>query len=346
MDQETCVTPEGRGDPSIPLWIVSSDHQHRTNHAGAITAVRIDGLVLADSPRLTGEDFAHVRALAETGECLPPILVHRPSMRVIDGAHRVCAARLRGDRTIAARFFDGTDSEAFILAVRMNIAHGLPLSLADRKAAAYRIIRERPQWSDRAIAATTGLSHKTVGSLRRSAGGDTQMNIRIGRDGRTHVSNREDGRRLASELITRSPEAPLREVAKAAGVSLGTAHDVRQRMRRGDDPIPARRHRNSAPVPLEKAPAPHAQPNGPSDRLRIKDPRLVIQRLRADPSLRFTEAGRALLRRLDLYTVANTGLEAVVDALPTHNVSLIIELAYLFAEDWRRFAANLENRKD
>ncbi|MFG1791148.1 ParB/RepB/Spo0J family partition protein [Nocardia altamirensis] len=308
--------------------------------------MRVDTLVLADSPRLAGEDSAHIRALAEAVEALPPILVHRPSMRVIDGAHRVGAARLRGDKTIAARFFDGTEMEAFIVAVRMNVTHGLPLSLADRKAAAARIIRERPEWSDRAIGVTSGLSHKTIGVLRRSTGPDTQSNVRIGRDGRPRSSSTEEGRRLASEMIARSPQAPLREVAEAAGVSLGTAHDVRQRLRRGDDPVPARQHRGTPSVPLGKTPAKRPQPDRFADRTQIKDPKVVIQRLRADPSLRFTESGRALLRRLDLCAGANTGLEEVVDALPAHNVWLIIQLAYWFAEDWRRIAAHLEHRKD
>lgn len=340
MDQEVRTTPDASVFPSGPLAI----DEQEANQICTVE-VPIDSLVLAGSPRLIGEDVAHIRALAETGETLPPILVHRPTMRVIDGAHRVGAARLRGDERISARFFHGTEAEAFIMSVQMNITHGLPLSLADRKAAAARIIRECPEWSDRAIGVTTGLSHKTVGALRRSTGVDTQANIRLGRDGRLHSSSTENGRRLASELMTRSPEAPLREVAKAAGVSLGTAHDVRQRLRRGDDPIPERKPRNTPAIAHEPQPARRSPlPPRTAERMQIKDPRLVIQRLRADPSLRFTEAGRALLRRLDVYAVANTGLETVVDAMPAHTVTLIVELAYFLAEDWRRFAAYLERR--
>src|SRR5437763_15349138 len=54
------------------------------------------------SPRANGEDPDHVRTLAATVNPLPPIVVHRPSMRVIDGLHRVAAARLRGDTRIPA----------------------------------------------------------------------------------------------------------------------------------------------------------------------------------------------------------------------------------------------------
>lgn len=50
--------------------------------AHPITSVRIDSLVLADTPRLAGTDEEHVRILAESRDTLPPITVHRQTMRV------------------------------------------------------------------------------------------------------------------------------------------------------------------------------------------------------------------------------------------------------------------------
>ncbi|MFI6653663.1 hypothetical protein ACIBI8_39460 [Streptomyces sp. NPDC050529] len=124
-------------------------------------------LLAADSPRTTGENLAHARTLAASETALPPILVHRPTMRIIDGTHRVRAAILRQQAVIEAQFFDGTPEEAFVLAVEFNTTHGLALTLADRTAAAARILITHPQWSDRAVAARTGLAAKTVGALRR-----------------------------------------------------------------------------------------------------------------------------------------------------------------------------------
>jgi hypothetical protein len=89
----------------------------------------------ADSPRLGGENRDHIRLLADATAPLPPILVHRSTMRVIDGMHRLRAAMLRGATEIAVEFFDGTEAEAFARAVRENVAHGLPLSRSDREAA-------------------------------------------------------------------------------------------------------------------------------------------------------------------------------------------------------------------
>ncbi|MDT3396833.1 streptomycin biosynthesis protein [Streptomyces sp. B1866] len=250
-------------------------------------------------------------------------------MRVIDGMHRVRAALLRGRRDIEAEFFDGDEREAFVLAVEANTAHGLPLSLADRTAAAERIIRSHPYWSDRAIASATGLTAKTVAAVRRRSSGKVpQSNVRVGRDGRLRPLNVADGRRRAGELLVRHPDAPLRQIAKSAGVSLGTVADVRQRLRRGEDPVPAKQRaaelrtaerQTVGPVVGQAAAAglgpwplgPDGRPADPGPAAREDPPRdselTRLQSLRRDPSLRFTEGGRALLRWLDIQVTPPPG---------------------------------------
>jgi ParB-like chromosome segregation protein Spo0J len=61
-----------------------------------IERVSIESLAESGSPRLAGQNEEHARLLAESGLELPPIVVHRPTRRVIDGMHRLAAARLRG----------------------------------------------------------------------------------------------------------------------------------------------------------------------------------------------------------------------------------------------------------
>ncbi|WP_159001642.1 ParB/RepB/Spo0J family partition protein, partial [Streptomyces sp. SBT349] len=169
----------------------------------------ISTIVVADTPRGAGSSSAHARVLAETDDDLPPILLHRSTMRVIDGMHRLEAAKICRAETIRARFFDGDEDEAFVLAVESNVKHGLPLSLADRKAAALRIVRAHPDWSDRAVAAIAGLAHKTVGSIRRRASGEVpQLEARVGRDGRVRA-------------VRTGPEAGT--AAAAAAADPGTA---------------------------------------------------------------------------------------------------------------------------
>src|SRR5262249_40925371 len=161
---------------------------------------------------------------------LPPILLHRQTMQVIDGMHRLRAAILRGEEEIEAIFFEGSGEMAFVLAVEANIKHGLPLSLADRQAAARRILGSNPEWSDRAIGASTGLSAKTIAAIRRTTEDSPQLNSRIGRDGRVRPLDAADRRRRAVEVINSRPNTSLRQVAEAAGVSVGTVRDVRERM--------------------------------------------------------------------------------------------------------------------
>src|SRR5246127_4735532 len=84
------------------------------------TRVPVADLVLTNWLRVKGEDAKHVRALVEIEDELPPIVVHRATMQVIDGMHRVRAAILSGVAYIEALLFEGAEDEAFLLAVRLN----------------------------------------------------------------------------------------------------------------------------------------------------------------------------------------------------------------------------------
>ena len=198
-------------------------------------------LRIGKSPRLNGEDRAHIARLAETDAPLPPILVHRRTMRVIDGMHRLMAASLQGRGMIDVEFFDGSEADVFLRAVQENIAHGLPLTQADRRAAAKRIIATHPHMSDRAIGHVAGLAAKTVAAMRkRSTEDPAQSNARVGRDGRVRPLDSSEARRRAAELLTGQPESSLRDVARAAGISPATVLDVRKRLERGESPVPER----------------------------------------------------------------------------------------------------------
>jgi hypothetical protein len=307
---------------------------------GRTAEIRITMLLAADSPRLGGEDGEHVQVLAALDTPLPPILVHRRTLRVIDGMHRLRAASARGQDTIAVEFFDGTEEEAFVRSVEANIAHGLPLTLADREAAAARIIGAYPQRSNRWIASVTGLAAGTVAMIRRRTTGphDHRGMMRIGRDGRIRPVSSAEGRRLARDMIKKRPEASLREIAKLAGISPGTVRDVRERLRRGDDPVPARESANGRPRAKRKRAA--ATPRA------TKDCATMLQDLRKDPSLRFTESGRALLRWLDAKVTGLHGLRDMVMHTPPHCRYFIAGLARRCAEEWLELAMQLEDQLD
>ncbi|WP_218034174.1 ParB N-terminal domain-containing protein [Acrocarpospora corrugata] len=281
---------------------------------------------------MAGIDFEHVNTLAGAGRTLPPITVARSSMRVVDGMHRVAAARLNGQPRIAARFFDGTDDDAFLLATEVNTAHGLPLTLADRRAAATRIIGSHPQMSDRSIGLIVALASKTIAALRRRATGEIpQLHTRVGRDGRVRPLNITEGRLMACEIIAAKPNASLREIAKEAGISVGTARDVRNRVQAGEDPIPNGRR-----------PASESRRRTASRPAEPVDPRSVLDRLRKDPSLRFTESGRRILRWLTAHMIAAPDWEALTEELPPHCGPLVVALARACAASWLELADELE----
>jgi hypothetical protein len=337
--------------------------------------VAVSALVVADSPRVSGESAEHVEALAlaaAEGE-LPPIVVHRPTMRVIDGRHRVRAARLLGQEKIAVRFFHGDEAAAFVLAVRSNIAHGLPLSLSDRKHAAARIIASHPEWSDRMVASVTGIAAGTVAEIRQQAGEDTTLaKTRIGRDGRLRPVDGTHGRLVASELIDKNPGLSLRQIARAAGISPETARDVRNRLSRGEDPLPSGRRKNGrvdsrvdsridgrAEGGRAGTSAANATSGGLSHLVRRVEaaagPELnaafsqdwagAVERLRADPALRFSETGRNLLRLLNVLTIRAEDWDKIIDNVPPHVSSLVAQLAKECAEIWSEFASRTESRK-
>jgi DNA-binding CsgD family transcriptional regulator len=305
----------------------------------------ISSLSAGDSPRLNGESIEHIRLLAASGAQLPPILVHRETLRVIDGMHRMRAAMLRGQESIEVEFFDGSPADAFIGAVRANIEHGLPLTLADREAAAARIVESHPHCSDRWIATVTGLAAGTVGSIRRRSRDGCQVTARVGRDGRVRPTNSDGGRRIAKEVIAKHPDASLREIARVAGISPAPVRDVRERMRRGDDPVLTRRsggQGRSAEVvrPLRERSRP-----GPS-RNSLRDPALLLENLKKDPSLRLTETGRSLLRWLEPRASGPGDWHRVLDAAPPHCRYLVAELARSCAEGWLELARKLEQRME
>ncbi|MGH3439435.1 MAG: ParB N-terminal domain-containing protein [Sciscionella sp.] len=317
--------------------------EHQTLDQCPIVTVPIDLLLPADSPRLCGEDVEHIHVLAQSEAQFPPILVNRSTMRVIDGMHRLRAVLLRAGSQIDVQFFDGDEKDAFVLGVRANVAHGLPLSLADRKTAAARVIRSHPQWSDRAIARTVGLSHKTVSVLRRCPTGEIpHLDHRVGCDGRARPTSIAEARKVAGELMADNPDASLREVAKIAGISPETARDVRFRLDRGGKATPP--HQRG--VDQRKVTRPVPQPGSQADkRPAVTDRAVIVQNLKKDPSLRFSEAGRVLLRLLDANTLNEQEWQRLVDNVPTHCADLIAAAARQCSGAWQKFADFVEHSR-
>jgi hypothetical protein len=218
-------------------------------------------------------------------------------------------------------------------------------SLAERRAAAARMLCASPARSDRSVGRVVGLSAGTVSAVRRTLGERRAAQVRVGGDGRARPVSAVEGRRAAARLLAERPDIPVRAIARAAGISLGTAHDVRRRVLAGLPPVPDGRTGSPQPGPPPAAGSSQSVPSGapspapssvsspipsaaslpvsssiPSAARRAlrHDPVAALDALRRDPTLRYSETGRMILRRLDAQLLAAAELIELCAQVPPH----------------------------
>lgn len=185
--------------------------------------------------RAVGIDQDHATALVPSIESLPPIITRASGERLtlIDGAHRLEAHRIAGRGTIKGVVVDLSDAEAFEEAVKANIAHGKPLTLAERKTAAATLLELRPEWSNSHLASVVGLSDKTVAALRPRPGSENPNldTRRHGGDGKNYPPSSEvsEAKRVEIRIfIDTNPGLSDRYVANKFGVSPTTVGGIRK----------------------------------------------------------------------------------------------------------------------
>lgn len=281
--------------------------------------------------RLDGEDLEHAQSLACRLDDCPPILVERSTTMVIDGAHRVLAARLLERKTITVRYFTGTQQEAFVEAVKANVSHGKPLTLAEREAAAKKVLDMHADWSNRLVAQVCGLSDKTVGRLRKTTAEAPQSTARIGRDGRHRPT---DTRQLRTDIATAlraKPDARPDDVARSLRTSPSTVRDVRKRIERGDDPVrPGRLVRATRPVSYqeeERRTRSTAGVDWTNDRAILSLP-----------------GGGGFAEWLAQTKIESKHWEAHISEIPLGRIPQLIADAKSRAAEWTNFADSLEER--
>lgn len=301
---------------------------------GTPELVEIASLRVGESPRTGGEDVDHTALLMECDSPLPPILVHRPTMEIVDGLHRVRAAQAKGQKTIEAVLLDGSRESAFVVAVAVNLGEGLPLSLADRRQAAARIVHSHPHWSDRSISRLAGLSAKTIRTIRGYSDQIPVVDTRTGRDGRVRPIDSAAGRRAAAEYFAAHPKSSLRTVAKHAGISPNTVRDVRNRLGRGEDPVGCsnRTRRATGRPPASPSQAPVRTSHvGVEPSMSVRP---LLASLSRDPALRMSESGRELLRWLHIHAVEEVDVTALMAAIPRHRQAQLAEIAARCSVNW------------
>jgi ParB-like chromosome segregation protein Spo0J len=298
-----------------------------------VVEISTSSLHMGRSPRERGIDHAHVALLAEVPESWPPIVVSRHDRAVIDGQHRVAAAKQLGIKRLRAVYFDGSPDDAYVEFVRCNVGHGLALTLDERRAAVRRILTTHPELSDRSVASVCGLSPKTVARLRRGTDGTSKSpaaraNKRVGRDGRQRPVDSSAARARIAEELERRPDASLRAIASTVGVSPETVRSMREKLRTG-----------------RERPADAAGPVEPEAAVLA-----VLSRKRGAAPLGFDRAftdrdeGRRFVDWFDATCVDDADLWQHAGAVPRSRVYEIADEARRRAAVWARFAEQLEGQ--
>jgi ParB-like chromosome segregation protein Spo0J len=262
-----------------------------------------------------------VDRLVALGGAWPPVLVHARDGSLIDGAHRVAAARRLGMARLEVERFAGSAEEAFVEFVRRNVAHGLTLSLAERKRAADRVLREHPEWSDRRVAELCALSPKTVGR-RRAEGhpagdGDGTDDRRLGRDGRLRPAHNGSARARVLDALGVEPDASLRTLAAMAGVSPETVRLVRLNLA------------EAPPAPPDDEPAVAPEP--------------VPAPWHGDTALATSASGEDFVAWFERTAVDDDDLDRAA-GVPLGRVYVVADEARRRSETWLQIARTLEAR--
>jgi len=115
-------------------------------------------------------DPNRVQAISQSDPATwPPITVTKDEdgyLWILDGAHRVVAARNLGLKELPATVEpwpgDGSEEAAYLRSLELNLRHGFPISVEDRKEWARRLKQKHPDYSESIIACIVGLAKSTV----------------------------------------------------------------------------------------------------------------------------------------------------------------------------------------
>jgi DNA-binding CsgD family transcriptional regulator len=300
-----------------------------------VVMVRIDEIRDVDFHlRIGGLKSACVADLARLNGNWPPIVLLPGVNSVVDGRHRLAAAKRLGHASIASVFFNGSAEDAFVRAVHLNVRQGLPLTLKERERAALRILKSHWDWSDRQIAELCALSPGTIRVLRgaghRPSEQFAHLDARRGRDGRTRPVQPEMTRVRIREALTSNPGASLRQIAKLVNCSPETVRVVRSLSKsveaaESETLVEAKSQADTSPDQRTRVESPAASPS-------------------PDPALTSTTDGAAFALWFDKSRVT---VEQCFDFVPVVPLSRIYEIsdeARKRADAWLAFARELESR--
>lgn len=155
---------------------------------------------------------------------LPPVSLietREGELLLGDGFTRVEAARRAGLDAILAETRPGSMRDAILLSITENSDHGAPLTLAERKRAAERLLADAEwgQRSDRELGRTAGLDGQTIARIRGELAAATVRDQRLVERGGIRYKMRPRAKVVARSSVGNKPDQRRRPVVTTSGPS-------------------------------------------------------------------------------------------------------------------------------
>lgn len=150
-----------------------------------------------------------------------------------------------GRTRLPVTWTSSSGAELLEQAIIANARHGVPLSMAQRKAGAARLLEAAPGWSNGHIATASGVSESVVRRLPRPGPSPTNVDSplprpgpsptehRLGADGKLYPVG-HDAQDAARAALAAHPESSDREIARTAKLSATTVGRLRRQMAAGE----------------------------------------------------------------------------------------------------------------
>jgi ParB-like chromosome segregation protein Spo0J len=322
---------------------------------------------IAAGPKVRKEriDLDHAQRLVPVLDACPPIKVREvgDGYQLVDGQHRLSAAKFGNRPTIRGVVLALSDAEAFVESVKSNHDHGLPLTFAERSTAAARMVELYPDWSDRVIANACAVHESVIAGLRPTAR-DAQLDgKRTGADGKRRPATKADQqakRKVIADVLEKNPDWSLHRVAEFAGASPMTVASVRTEMEQkkspgvgpggpsveppdsaGTAPGDDRSEEGADPAPRHLAPVPDRGDEEPTptvgDYLNWWP-----QRWAEDVEMQQSNAARDFARLMDRRMFRGPEAEDIAECCPVSRRKHAITAARYMADAWTALADQLE----
>lgn len=129
--------------------------------------------------QLNNEVIAEYAEAMKQGATFPPVTVFYDGRKfwLADGFHRFLAKQVIDEQKITTEVRCGSQRDAKLFAIEINVNHGIQRTNADKRRAVERLLYDHQWscWSNREIAKRCGVNEKTVRNVKKQIQGDLSI---------------------------------------------------------------------------------------------------------------------------------------------------------------------------